>query len=752
MSVVGQMYAGENMEYTLSYDISALVLLTILAFFYFKMSKYRNFQNSIFGLILLDAIFACVFDILSAAWLIPMHPDWIIANSLAVMLYLLCQHSVPVLYFVYMVGIVYGEKSKEKLRSPYGFWLLPGAVMLISDLISPIIPIAYVYNENGYSRTNLYFMDAGISAAYIILCLVLIGRHKEQTDFMPKLAIISYSVLSIVLAAVQFFFPELLLLNSAVTISIFIMYLSLQSPALVKEALEEAETSRKAAEEANEAKSIFLANISHEIRTPMNAIFGMTYLLEDRELKSDAREYVNTIRTASENLLSLINDILDFSKADSGKLALDETEYRISELVKDVSALMITQINQEKVAPTIYIDPEVPKTLRGDVIKVRQIIINFLSNAIKFTDDGQIMLNISSRRKENGKAILAIKVKDTGIGIKEADREKIFQQFEQIDMAKNRKREGAGLGLALVKRICELMNGHVEMESEFGSGSSFTAVIEQVFVEDFPDAYKKEVEKYAFIAAETNPYVQKSIERTLRSLNCDYTLADTITSDMLSGLQGKKRCVICNFADFDWLKREAEAAGINDLSWLVVVDYGIGVPENLVDVYFDRGPFCLFTLMDFLSSINVKGAQKPEENLYFSNAVKVAVVNDNKVNLKVTKALLSKFGIEAQTMLSGFEILDKYKEGETFDLIFMDHMMPDMDGVETVKHIRALHKVNAQKVPIVALTANAVQGVDVEFIEAGMNDALFKPVQIDELKRILIKWLPKSDSGAARAQ
>ncbi len=732
------------MEYKLSYDISSLVLLTILAFFYFNTSKYKNIQNSIFGVVVLDGILACFFDLLSAGILLTHFPEMIWANSLAIMLYQVTQHLMPILYYIYMIGVVYPSDYKFKLHSTHGYLLIPGIIILLTDIISPVTGLAYVYNETGYHRTVLYEIDVAVSAFYVLVCLVITFRHKNRTGFMPRLAVVTYSVLTVVLSIIQFNYPYLLVLNSAATISIFIMYLSLQSPALIKEALEEAESSRKAAEEANEAKSVFLANISHEIRTPMNAIFGMTYLLEDRDLKSDAREYVSTIRTASENLLSLINDILDFSKADSGKLNLDVTEYRIDELVRDVMSLMISQINQDKVAPTIFVSPEVPKVMKGDVIKVRQIIINFLSNAIKFTDDGQILLHISSTPRDGGKVMLAIKVKDTGIGIKESDRGKLFRQFEQIDMAKNRKREGAGLGLALVKRICELMNGHVELESEYGSGSTFTAVIEQDYVSDFPDDYKREASEYYFVIAEQNPYVRKSIERTLKSLDCSYTVGERMTPEVFSPAKSKRCSVICAFEDFDWLKKEAEEAGVNNASWLAVVDYGMGVPENLVDVFFERGPFSLFTLMDFLVQAKEKGASKPEENLYFNNAVKVAIVDDNKVNLKVTKAILAKFGIESETMLSGFEIIDAIKAGNSYDLIFMDHMMPEMDGVETVKKIRVLNVGNSGAVPIVALTANAVKGVEAEFLEVGMNDALFKPVVIDDLKRILIKWLPKN--------
>ncbi len=729
------------MDYIISYDISSLVLLSVLAFFYFTMSKYNNFQNRMFGYIVCASICSCLFDIISAGILLKDYPDLIFLNSITIMFGQLFVHAIPPLYFIYMVGVVYGAEYADKLRNSHWPFLIPATIMLAMDLVSPVTGIAYVYDETGYHRTVFYEIDVVISAFYIVLCIVMIMRHKARTGFMPRVAVFSYSILSVLTAVVQFYFPELLLLNSSVTIAVFIMYLSLQNPALIREALMEAEESRKAAEEANAAKSVFLANISHEIRTPMNAIFGMTYMLEDRELRSDAREYVNTIRNASENLLSLINDILDFAKADSGRMEMELTEYKTKELIIDAVNLLIGQVNPDRIAPTLYVDPELPAVLKGDVAKVRQIIINLLSNAIKFTDDGQIMLHIGVRSREDDRITLAIRVKDTGIGIREQDKAKIFQQFEQIDMAKTRKRDGAGLGLAIVKRICEYMNGHVELESEFGSGSTFTAVIEQQVVQEAANDYAASLDRYAFLVIETNAFVRKSIERTLMSLGCDYNIADSFSEETVSRFKGKKRCVICDSLDFGWLKSEADKEGSDNLTWLAMVEYGNDVPDNLSDVCFERGPFSIYTLIDYFAKEGARATVQKEDSLYFDYPVQVAIVDDNKVNLKVTKALLGKFGIDAETMLSGFEIIRKLEEGSRYDLVFMDHMMPDMDGVETVRIIRGMKVKGALTMPIVALTANAVKGVEKEYFAVGMNDVLFKPVVMDELKRVLSKWL-----------
>ena len=249
------------------------------------------------------------------------------------------------------------------------------------------------------------------------------------------------------------------------------------------------------------------------------------------------------------------------------------------------------------------------------------------------------------------------------------------------------------------------------------------------------------MDRYAFLVVESNPFARKSIERTLISIGCDYNISDFFSSETAERFRGKKRCVICDSLDLGWLKQEAEKSELNNLSWLAMVEYGNDLPDNLSDVYFDRGPFSIYTLYDYLEKTGNQAAAPKEDVLFFDHPVSVAIVDDNKVNLKVTKALLSKFGIDAETMLSGFEIIKKLEDGVCYDLIFMDHMMPDMDGVETVKIIRGMRSKCAENVPIIALTANAIKGVEKEYFAVGMNDVLFKPVVMDELKRVLAKWL-----------
>ena len=730
------------MTYNLSYDYASATVMATMLFFYIVTPKFKNLQNRVFGLILLVNFLNCILDILSAGILLPQYPDVIWANSLVLLLYQNFQHMVAPLYYIYIMLVIYKDSFIQGLKKGGWVTLLPAALLLLVNLSSPLTNLGYIYNETGYHRTAFYYAATMVATFYIVLSLVMAFHFKNKTGFLPKFTVIIYTVMTITFTVLQLKYPTQLILCSAGTLSIFIMYLSLQSPTLLKEALEDAESSRKTAEEANAAKSNFLANMSHEIRTPMNAICGMAYLLESSSLTAEAKEYVNTIQAASDNLLNLINEILDFSKVDAGKMELNEEEYHIDKVVKDVTGMMFSQVNNPKIVTSLYIAPDVPKVLRGDVTKVKQIMLNLLSNAIKFTDQGQVLLHISAERKDNNKVSLRIKVKDTGIGIREEDQNRMFEQFAQLDMAKTRKRDGSGIGLSIVKSFAELMHGHIEVDSTYGSGSTFTAVLEQAVVEEFDKAYLEDVKKYTFVVLAQNPFEKESIERTLGSINANYSIEDKLPEKVFDKFEDSHFCLVYNYSLYKDEVGKLSAEEKKHVQKLAIVDYGVQIPEEDKETIYARNPFSLLTIIDSIKNF-VNEKEEVPERVYFDETTKIALVDDNKVNLKVTSAILKKFGIKAEMMLSGYEMLDALDNGNVYDLIFMDHMMPDMDGIETTKRIRELKKGNCQKVPVVALTANAIKGVEEEFFAAGMVDVIFKPVNVNELQNILAKWIPK---------
>jgi len=388
------------------------------------------------------------------------------------------------------------------------------------------------------------------------------------------------------------------------------------------------------AKNALEAKSNFLANMSHEIRTPMNAICGMAQLLSERNLGDEESEYVETIQKSSESLLSIINEILDFSKIDSGKLEINEEPYHFNSLIHDVLSIIEFRLKDKSVKLITDIHPNVPRVLIGDELRLRQILINLLNNAVNFTHKGSITLKIVWVNQGEGKGVLEVEVKDTGIGISEENMGKLFKAFGQIDTRKNRNVEGTGLGLAISKNLLELMGGGIWATSIPDYGSTFSFTLPQRVKDERPSNYKN--------------------------------------------------------------------------------DHNVVVRQN----------------EEFKISFKAPEAR-------------VMIVDDNKVNLHVAFEIMKRFGFEATTIDNGAEAVNRIEEHLiTYDIIFMDHMMPFMDGVETTEKIRALDSQYAKEIPIVALTANAIKGVEKQFKEAGMNDYLSKPIHVDQLNDILKRWLP----------
>lgn len=407
--------------------------------------------------------------------------------------------------------------------------------------------------------------------------------------------------------------------------------IAIENTAVIRSNMEEMEQLMHEAEASNEAKSAFLANMSHEIRTPMNAICGMTDMLLDEELSEQGKEYAATIKSSGEGLLSIINDILDFSKIESGKMTIIPEEYYFSSMIHDVMSMMEVRIKEKPVKLVAEIQDNVPRKLYGDIGRVKQVIINIMGNATKFTHEGKITLKASWQSEDEGMGRLTFSVIDTGIGIKPENISKLFDAFEQVDIKKNSGIEGTGLGLSISKLLVERMGGQIRVESEYGKGSRFTFDIRQKVIDAAP---------------------------------CEYSKSKKITE----------------------VKQ--------------------------------------FTIT------------------FMASGARVLVVDDNKVNLRVASGLLKKFGIVPDLVDNGKDCVEMIRKNAQYDLIFMDHMMPGMDGIEATRLIRAIGTGYTDQLPVIALSANAVQGMEDEFLAGGMNDFLPKPIDLEKLAGILQRWLP----------
>jgi len=423
----------------------------------------------------------------------------------------------------------------------------------------------------------------------------------------------------------------LILLLCVLMLVLFLLQIK-RNEGLRLEELVQARTAQ--AEAANHAKSMFLAKMSHEIRTPMNAIIGMAEMvLHGSGVSRTVREEITTIKRAGENLLSIINDILDFSKIESGKLEIVPRNYLFSSLIHDVTSIIKARLSESSIHFNVNIDSTIPNALLGDETRIRQVLLNILNNAVKYTKNGSISLYVNGKIVEKAgdyTVFLTMEVADSGIGIKQEDIKKLFGDFVQIDLAANKGIEGTGLGLAITKSLVEAMGGDIGVTSEYGKGSKFTVMLPQ---------------KVRYIEA-----------------------------------------------------------------------------LNSVPAFEENA--------NFVIKFNAPKAR-------------ALVVDDIATNLKIAEGLLHLYKIEVDLCLTGQEAIDKTldadRRGNPYDLVFMDHMMPEMDGVKATKRMREQNYEH----PIVALTANAVAGVREMFLANGFNDFLSKPIDMVKLNNILEKWIPK---------
>ena len=490
-------------------------------------------------------------------------------------------------------------------------------------------------------------------------------------------------------------------------------------------------------------KSDFLANMSHEIRTPMNAVIGMAEMALREDLTPVAREYIKQIMASGNTLLTIINDILDFSKIESGKMNINMVEYDLFSIVKDVASVIMTRIGDKDLQFIVNVAPDIPKQLMGDSIRIQQIIMNLANNAVKFTKEGCVYLSISYERTAEREIRMKVVVEDTGIGIKKEDMGKLFQSFQQVDSKRNRNIEGTGLGLAISKQLVTLMNGKIWLESEYGKGSRFSFEIPQIILDDTPsitvDAGTENKIKAGLLCG--NVIINKNMRDMFELLHVECLPVQC--QDDLKTLEDQN-------ADFLFMESEFFSTQIKwfmeahpHITGVVLCGFKDQIDTGMENVLAVHKPIYISNLAKILAHEDLYAEEDDSEDdgfEFIAPSAEILIVDDNEVNLKVAEGIISPLEMKVDTALSGKAAIEMIGE-KHYDLILMDHMMPDLDGIETTRIIRRFHE-DYDNVPIIALTANVVEEMRATFLVEGMNDFVAKPIKSKVIVSKIRQWLP----------
>lgn len=596
----------------LFFQVSALAYSLILIIVYFLKPRIKSLETKIYGFLIITNFFGLILDILCVV-LAKSNVSLLVVDACGRMylVYLLVWITLMTLYICAINSSFENKVYKITKR-------IILSIMAIFVIMALTLPYQSIIENN-----IIYSAGLAVTLSYVysilqifIWVIILLANYKKMKK-AKLIPLFSFMLLGIVVIGIQSNKPELLLMTAFESLITFLMYFTIENPDL--KMINELNIARNQADKANQAKSDFLSSMSHEIRTPLNAIVGFSESLKEEDLPESAKDEVDDIISASESLLEIVNGILDISKIEANKLEIVNNEYDIHKMFKDLVSLTKVRIGEKPIELKVNIDQSIPQVLYGDHTRVKQIILNLLTNAAKYTDKGFIEFNVQSVIKDET-CRLIISVKDTGKGIKQENIDKLFTKFERFD-EKNSTIEGTGLGLAITKKLINLMGGSIVVNSVYQKGSNFMVSLDQAIVKN-PTIIKEEPTK------------------------------------------------------------QVEQASYQDK--------------------------------------------------------KILIVDDNELNLKVAKRLLQTYEMQIDTVLSGDEALSKIRNNEIYDLILLDDMMPHKSGSETLTELRQIENFN---IPVVVLTANAIEGMKEKYLEMGFDDYLAKPISKEELKRILLKYL-----------
>ena len=621
------------MKYNIDFEILGALVTVAIAYNFKRNYVSRTRSENTFIKMVYFILGSQILDMVSAYTISIEKPELNIINHILTSGYFLCAFATAVSFERYVVTYI-AEVDKNKVYD-----ILRKGVIIVYTLFSlanPLTGLAFSFDEEGvYHHGTLYVMGYLAPALFMIAALYFVIRYRRS--FAKKQWVASIFFISVVFAAMTLqisVLTELYLTFGIIPVALLMVMFSLETPDYRKlmKTLDELEKAKQEALSANQVKSAFLANMSHEIRTPINSVLGFNEMIL-RETKDDEIfSYASNIKSSGQSLLGLVNDILDLSKIEAGKMEIVPNDYDTVDLISSLLKMIMSRAEEKGLKLNYIIDSTIPKKLLGDVVRISQVLTNLLTNAVKYTEKGEVTLEVKVKEIKGDKANIYFGVKDTGIGIKSENIEKLFSEFSRVEENAH-KIEGTGLGLPISVKCLKLMGSRLEVESSFGKGSLFWFVLEQKIVDKEP-------------IGEFGP-----------------VMLDT---------------------------------------------------QSKVEVFRE----------DFIAP-----------------KAQILVVDDVEMNLKVFKGLLKNTKMQIDTAESGFTAIEKLKAND-YDIVFLDHQMPEMDGIETLNKIKEERITGSKEIPFIALTANAISGVREMYIKSGFSDYLSKPVDGKTLSDILRRWLP----------
>ena len=497
----------------------------------------------------------------------------------------------------------------------------------------------------------------------------------------------------------------------------------------------------------SDSRNLMLANMSHELRTPLNTILGICDILSRSKMTDAQYQEVMYVKDAGKNLLVMINDILDYSKLQSSKFELTTEEYDLESIIYDVTTVATIRLDEKPVNYMVYIAPYVPRYFIGDLARVRQIVNNIVSNAVKYTQEGSIILTVDCEFVTDTDIKLIFKVKDNGIGIKKENIPALFDNYTRFDAEKNKHIEGTGLGMAIANRFAALMDGTITVESEYGVGSEFTITLHQKASEQNDTLLPKHSSDGSYtkiLILEKSVAMRNYYTVCLEDLEIEYEITDDNYKFSTLISENNYDYIL---ADTDTIRMLSQELDYEDAPvFISLVHNNSGMIENNNPLFI---PLFSLQLCSYLSG-NKRSLRQPFDNssliIYPMPEKRILVVDDNSMNLQVATGIMEAYKMQIDTASSGKQSIEMATRKQ-YDLIFMDHMMPETDGEMAMQEIRKIKTYNYSDVPIIALTANATTGAGKMYTSMGFDDFLPKPIEIPNLHQIIYRWLePENDN------